>query len=249
MVDAASEVQLKGLWLLQERYGDPILTGPTVLLLVMMFVIAPLPAADVIVFEAFGLIVALAMVFGVLVMSRSPVAFVLITAAVVMNAAGAVLLYLLIALFFVAAFAFVGLLIPTFFQGIKIEDFDGARQQPDLFQLRHADFDRLRRRAASPPDRAQPVQRRDDHRPALPGDAARPAGDPGARGTEIALPGGLLRRVVAAGRRRLPVVPDPAAPGAAAEHRGERDHAGKNCQPFQHRETSDERDYRERQNH
>ncbi len=115
MVDAASEVQLKGLWLLQERYGDPILTGPTVLLLVMMFVIAPLPAADVIVFEAFGLIVALAMVFGVLVMSRSPVAFVLITAAVVMNAAGAVLLYLLIALFFVAAFAFIGLLIPTFF--------------------------------------------------------------------------------------------------------------------------------------
>ena len=81
-------MQLKGLRLLQERYGDPILTGPTVLLLVMMFVIAPLQAADVIVFEAFGLIVALAMVFGVLVMSRSPVAFVLITAAVAMNAAG-----------------------------------------------------------------------------------------------------------------------------------------------------------------
>jgi hypothetical protein len=35
---------------------------------------------------------------------------------------GAVLLYLLIALFFVAAFAFVGLVIPNAFQGIKIED-------------------------------------------------------------------------------------------------------------------------------
>jgi hypothetical protein len=169
-MDAANEVQLKGLRLLQERYSDPILTGLTVLLLVMMFVIAPLQAADVIVFEAFGLVVALAMVLGVLVMSRSPVAFVLITVAVAMNAVGAVLrlhqlstfdvylvstawllmavtlgwvvarqvfakgqvnyhrvigavlLYLLIALFFVAAFAFLGLVIPNAFQGIKIED-------------------------------------------------------------------------------------------------------------------------------
>jgi ion channel len=170
MADTANDAQLKGLRLLQERYGDPILTGLTALLLVMMFCIAPLQAADVIVFEAFGLIVALAMVLGVLVMSRSPVAFVLISVAVAMNAVGAVLrfhqlatldvylvstawllmamtlgwvvarqvfakgrvnyhrvvgavlLYLLIALFFVAAFAFVGLLIPNAFQGIKIED-------------------------------------------------------------------------------------------------------------------------------
>ena len=41
-MDAANETQLKGLQLLQERYSDPILTGLTVLLLVMMFVIAPL---------------------------------------------------------------------------------------------------------------------------------------------------------------------------------------------------------------
>ena len=82
---------LKGLQLLQERYSDPILTGLTVLLLVMMFVIAPLQAADVIVFEAFGLVVAIGMVLGVLVMSRSPVAFILITVAVAMNAVGAVL--------------------------------------------------------------------------------------------------------------------------------------------------------------
>ena len=57
----------------------------------MMFVIAPLQAADVIVFEAFGLVVAIGMVLGVLVMSRSPVAFILITVAVAMNAVGAVL--------------------------------------------------------------------------------------------------------------------------------------------------------------
>lgn len=47
-MDAANETQLKGLQLLQERYSDPILTGLTVLLRVMMFVIAPLQAADVI---------------------------------------------------------------------------------------------------------------------------------------------------------------------------------------------------------
>jgi hypothetical protein len=169
-MDAANEVQSKGLRLLQERYGDPILTGLTVLLVLMMFVIAPLQAADVIVFEAFGLVVAIAMVFGVLVLSRSPIAFTAISIAVAMNATGAVLrahristidvylvsgawllmaltlgwvvarqvfakgpvnfhrvigailLYLLIALFFVAAFAFVGLFIRDAFQGIKIED-------------------------------------------------------------------------------------------------------------------------------
>ena len=65
-MDAPS--QAKGLQFLQERYGDPILTGLTVLLLVMMFVVAPLQAADVIAFEAFGLVVAVAMVLGVLVM-------------------------------------------------------------------------------------------------------------------------------------------------------------------------------------
>jgi hypothetical protein len=167
-MDAPS--QAKGLQFLQERYGDPILTGLTVLLLVMMFVVAPLQAADVIAFEAFGLVVAVAMVLGVLVMSRSPIAFILISVAVAMNGVGAVLglhrlstfdvylvsaawllmslvlgwvvarqvfaagrityhrvigavlLYLLIALFFVAAFAFVGLFDPNAFQGIKIED-------------------------------------------------------------------------------------------------------------------------------
>lgn len=170
-MNAANQAQIKGLQHLQERYGDPILTGLTVLLLIMMFVIAPLQAIDVIVFEGFGLLVGLAMVAGVLVLARSPVAVVLILVALGMNGAGAVmrlhrlstidvylvttawllmslvlgwavarqvfssagrvtyhriigavLLYLLIALFFVAAFGFVGLLVPDAFQGIKIED-------------------------------------------------------------------------------------------------------------------------------
>jgi hypothetical protein len=163
-------VMPKGLRRLQERYSDPILSGLTVLLLLMMFVIAPLQAANVLAFESFGLVVALGMVAGVLVMSRSPLAFTLVLIAVIMNGAGAVmrlhrvstfdvylvsaawlimsltlgwvvarqvfgkgrvsfhrivgaiLLYLLIALFFVSAFAFVGLIWPDAFQGIKIED-------------------------------------------------------------------------------------------------------------------------------
>ena len=249
-MDAPS--QAKGLQFLQERYGDPILTGLTVLLLVMMFVVAPLQAADVIAFEAFGLVVAVAMVLGVLVMSRSPIAFILISVAVAMNGVGAVLrlhrlstfdvylvsaawllmslvlgwvvarqvfaagrityhrvigavlLYLLIALFFVAAFAFVGLFDPNAFQGIKIEDFDGVGQQPDLFQRRHADLDWLRRPAAGPSDRAQPMQYRDDHWSALPGDTARPASDARTRRAEIALLRSLPWRVITAGCGRLP---------------------------------------------
>ena len=169
-MDPPGTAPLRGLHLLQERYSDRILTGLTVLLLLMMFVIAPLQAADVLVFEGFGLVVALMMALGVLVMSRSRIAFTLIAVAIVMNGTGAVLrlhrlstldvylvsgawlltaltlgwvvarqvfakgrvsfhriigavlLYLLIALFFVAAFAFLGLFIPDAFQGIKIED-------------------------------------------------------------------------------------------------------------------------------
>jgi hypothetical protein len=56
-------------------------------------------------------------------------------------------------------------------------------------------------------------------------------------GREIVLLWGLFGRVVAARRRCLPVIPDPAATGAAADEHGERKNAGKNGQPFQHRET------------
>src|SRR5688572_28759823 len=88
---ASNTAMPKGLRRLQERYADSILTGLTVLLLVMMFVVAPLQAADILAFESFGLVVALGMMAGVLVMSRSPIAFALITVAVVMNGTGALL--------------------------------------------------------------------------------------------------------------------------------------------------------------
>ena len=90
---------------------------------------------------------------------------------------GAVLLYLTIAVTFVPIFAFVETIdAAERLYGIADAGYAGTRQQPDLLQLRDADLDRLRRRAAGPPDRAQPVQRRDDHRPALSADPARPAG-------------------------------------------------------------------------
>jgi hypothetical protein len=65
------EAWLRGL---QQQYSDRLLTVVTVLLLLMMFVVAPLQAAGIIAFEAFGVIVALFMIGGVLVMSASLVA-------------------------------------------------------------------------------------------------------------------------------------------------------------------------------
>jgi hypothetical protein len=166
----ATDGNLTSLQRFQQQYSDPILTALTVLLLTMMFVVAPLQAAGVIVFDGFGLVIALGMVTGVLVISRNPIAVVLILIAVAMNAAGAImrfhrmsifdvylvtvawllfslvlgwvvarrvfaagrvtyhriigaiLIYILIALFFAAAFGLLGILIPNAFQGIKIED-------------------------------------------------------------------------------------------------------------------------------
>ncbi|HET7910454.1 MAG TPA: ion channel [Pseudolabrys sp.] len=59
---------------LQERHSDQLLTVLTVLLLVMMFVVAPVQAAGISIvgIEAFGVLVALVMVAGVLVISASP---------------------------------------------------------------------------------------------------------------------------------------------------------------------------------
>jgi len=155
---------------LQEQYSDPILTALTVLLLVLMFVVAPLQATGHIVFQAFGFVVALAMIAGALFMSGSTIAFIAMMAAVGMNATaalhrlrdpsavdiylvagawlilavtlgwvvarqvfaagrvtyhriiGAILLYFLISLIFVALFAIVGQVIPKAFSGIAIDD-------------------------------------------------------------------------------------------------------------------------------
>lgn len=76
---------------LPKQYGDPLLTCLAILLLVLMFVVAPLQAGGLIIFQHFGFAVALAMIIGVLIMSGSPTAFVVMLIAIGMNAAAAVL--------------------------------------------------------------------------------------------------------------------------------------------------------------
>ena len=56
---------------LQRSYNDRLLTVVTILLLLLMFVVAPLQAAGFVIFEAFGVIVAAIMIGCVLVMSTS----------------------------------------------------------------------------------------------------------------------------------------------------------------------------------
>jgi hypothetical protein len=56
---------------LGERWRDPLLTILTGLLIVMMFVIAPLQAIGAFVFTEFGFVFAFVLVAGVFVMSGS----------------------------------------------------------------------------------------------------------------------------------------------------------------------------------
>jgi len=56
--------------LLRERWSDPLLTLLTGLLVVMLFVIAPLQALGVFVFQAFELVLAIILVVGVFVVER-----------------------------------------------------------------------------------------------------------------------------------------------------------------------------------
>jgi Ion channel len=70
---------------LQKEYSDRLLSVLTVLLLIMLFVVAPFHAAGIRMFEAFGAIVALVMVAGVLVISASPTATLVILAGFLLN--------------------------------------------------------------------------------------------------------------------------------------------------------------------
>jgi hypothetical protein len=70
---------------LQKEYSDRLLSVLTVLLLIMLFVVAPFHAAGIMMFEAFGAIVALVMVAGVLVISASPTATLVILAGFSLN--------------------------------------------------------------------------------------------------------------------------------------------------------------------
>ena len=156
--------------LLRERWSDPLLTCLTALLVVMLFVMAPLQALGVFVFQAFELVFAIILVAGVFVLSGSRTAFAAmlvslgmatvaaifrlkapsildinlfagawlttgITLGVVVTPAvfgsgrvtyhhiiGAILLYLAIAITFVALFTFIGSLVPKAFSGLSLED-------------------------------------------------------------------------------------------------------------------------------
>jgi hypothetical protein len=155
---------------LQEQFGDPILTALTIILLLLMFAVAPLQAVGIVIFEALGFVLALVMIVGALFMLGSKTAFIAMLAAFGMNVTaallrlrhpsafdiylvagawlilaitlgwvvarqvfatgrvtyhriiGAILLYFLISLMFVALFVLVGQLIPKAFSGIAIDD-------------------------------------------------------------------------------------------------------------------------------
>jgi hypothetical protein len=155
---------------LRERWNDPLLTTLTVLLVLMLFVFAPLQAVGIKTFQALGFASAVVMIGGVFLMSGSPAVAVALLAAFIMagtaavsrlnspsvldvyllsgaflimgvalicvvaravfspgrvthhRITGAILVYLSIALTFVALYSFVGLLVPNAFSGMTFED-------------------------------------------------------------------------------------------------------------------------------
>jgi hypothetical protein len=155
---------------LRERWSDPLLTALTVILMLMLFVFAPLQAIGIKVFQALGFVSALAMIGGVFLMSGSPIVLVTMVAALIMATSaavsrvsapsildiyllsgalltmgsmlvwvvaravfspgrvtyhriiGAILVYLSVALTFVALYSIVGLLVPNAFSGMSFED-------------------------------------------------------------------------------------------------------------------------------
>jgi hypothetical protein len=155
---------------LREQQSDPLLTALTVLLFVMLFIIAPLQASGILLFQAFEFFFAIILIAGVFVMSGSRIAVVAMIAALIMatiggilrlkspsildlnlfagawlitgfvmacvvapavfgpgrvtyhHIMGAILLYLTVAVIFVALFTFVGSAIPKAFSGLTVED-------------------------------------------------------------------------------------------------------------------------------
>jgi hypothetical protein len=155
---------------LRERWSDPLLTALTVLLMLMLFVFAPLQAIGFKAFQVLGFVSALVIIGGVYLMSGSPLVVVALLAAFIMAGTaavsrisapsvldvyllagallimgvvlicvvartvfspgrvthhriiGAILVYLSIALTFVALYSIVGLLVPNAFSGMSFED-------------------------------------------------------------------------------------------------------------------------------
>jgi hypothetical protein len=75
---------------LRERWSDPLLTTLTVLLMLMLFVFAPLQAVGFKVFQLLGFASALGLIGGVFLMSGSPVVLAAMLAALIMAATSAV---------------------------------------------------------------------------------------------------------------------------------------------------------------
>jgi len=155
---------------LRGRWSDPLLTALTVLLVIMLFVIAPLQASGLYLLQAFELVFAIILVAGVFAMSGNRIALVAMVGALAMATAaallrirspsaldvnllagtwlimgitlacvvapaafgagrvtyhhimGAILLYLAVALTFIALFTFIGSLEPKAFTGLVVED-------------------------------------------------------------------------------------------------------------------------------
>jgi len=155
---------------LREQRSDQLLTALTVLLFVMLFIIAPLQATGIFLFQAFELFFAIILIAGVFVMSGNRIAGVAMFAALIMattggifrltapsifdlklfagawlimgvtmacvvapavfgpgrvtyhHIMGAILLYLTIAVIFVALFTFVGSAVPKAFSGLAVQD-------------------------------------------------------------------------------------------------------------------------------
>lgn len=71
---------------LHRKYSDRLLSALAILLLLMLFVVAPFQAAGIMAFEAFGVIVGLVMIAGVFIISASPTATLIMLAAFALNA-------------------------------------------------------------------------------------------------------------------------------------------------------------------
>jgi hypothetical protein len=76
---------------MRERWGDSLLTALTVLLVVMLFVVAPIQALGWFVFQAFELFLAIILVGGVFIVSGSRIAAAAMLGALVMATVGAIL--------------------------------------------------------------------------------------------------------------------------------------------------------------
>jgi Ion channel len=155
---------------LRERWSDRLLTALTVVLMLMLFIFAPLQAIGIKVFQVLGFASALGIIGGVFLMSGSPTVVVAMLAAFVMAGTaaisrlnspsildvyllsgallilgtmlvwvvaravfspgrityhriiGAILVYLSVALTFVALYSIVGLLVPNAFSGMSFGD-------------------------------------------------------------------------------------------------------------------------------